>query len=297
MTPLTPRKSSPATRATRIASRCAYGLALAAGAVFFGFPLLWMLRGSLITQGTWMKRPLQWIPSLGELNFDAFVRLFDSPQFHMGQVLLNTALVATFTMIFNVLFNCMAGFALAKMKLPGKKLILPALFITLMVPFEGMMVSLYLTVTKLGLADTLPGILLPMSSSAFGIILMWKFFKRVPDELIEAAVVDGASWGTILFRIMIPMAAPAVATVAVLSFLGGWEAFLWPMLITDPNSKFDVLQKVLANATYASMGSSIEVEGAYLMATAMISTLPVLIMFLFGQRFFIAGLTSGAVKG
>lgn len=278
-------------------SRLAYGLLLALGAIVFGFPLFWMVRGSLISQAMWLKQPIVWFPAPGELSLAAFRNIMDSPLFRMGDVLLNTALIAFLAMVFNVLFCCMAGFALAKMRMPGKKIVLSTLFLTLMVPFEGMMVSLYLTITKLGLANTLPGILLPMTANAFGIIMMWKFFSRVPDELIEAAVVDGADWGTILFRIAIPVAAPSVATVAVFSFLGAWEAFLWPMLITDPNSKFDVVQKVLANATYASMSSANDVEWSYLMATALMSTLPVLVLFALGQRFFVAGLTGGAVKG
>jgi len=97
--------------------------------------------------------------------------------------------------------------------------------------------------------------------------------------------------------VAMPAAAPAVATIAVFSFLAGWESFVWPMLITDPQSKFDVLQKVIANATYVSMGGTTETEWAYLMAAALISTLPVLALFLLFQRFFIAGLTAGSVKG
>jgi multiple sugar transport system permease protein len=159
------------------------------------------------------------------------------------------------------------------------------------------MVPLYLTITRIGLADTMLGIILPGTASAFSIILMWRFFNSVPDEIIEAAAVDGASWGQILFSVAMPAAAPAIATIAVFSFLAGWESFVWPMLITDPQSKFDVLQKVLANATYASMSGTTQTEWAYLMATGLISTLPVLVLFLFFQRFFIAGLTAGAVKG
>ena len=284
-------------RLYRLPALLPYGLILAAGVVVFGFPLFWMVRGSLINQAMWMKQPLVWLPPVSELRLDAFGGVFQSEQFRMGRVLLNTAMLGLFTMVFNVLYNCMAGFALSKMRLPGKSVVLVALLATLMIPFEGMMVSLYLVVAKLGLADTMLGILLPGAANAFGIILMWKFFNRIPDDLIEAAVLDGADWGTILFRIAIPVAAPAVATIAIISFLGGWEAFLWPMLITDPHSRFDVLQKVLASATFTSMGGSAEVEWAYLMATALISTVPVLALFFLGQRFFIAGLTSGAIKG
>jgi len=274
-----------------------YGVLLAAGVVVFGFPLYWMVRGALINQAMWMRVPLVWLPPLKSLSLEAFAAIFASEQFRMSRVLLNTALVAVFMMGFNVIFDCMAGFALSKMRLPGKGLVLAALLTTIMVPFEGMMVPLYLTVTRLGLADTMLGIILPGAASAFCIVLMWRFFNTVPDEIIEAAAVDGASWGQILFSVAMPAAAPAIATIAVFTFLAGWEAFVWPLLITDPQSKFDVLQKVLANATYASMGGTTQTEWAYLMATGLISTLPVLALFLLFQRFFIAGLTGGAVKG
>ncbi|UCH34524.1 MAG: carbohydrate ABC transporter permease [Armatimonadota bacterium] len=280
-----------------LALTAAYAMVLAAGIVVFGFPLYWMVRGSLIDQAMWMRVPLVWIPPLRDLSLNAFFSIFASEQFRMSRVLFNTATVAVLIMGLNVVFDCMAGFALSKMRLPGKTLILAVLLITMMVPFEGMMVPLYLTVTRIGLADTLLGIILPGAASAFSIVLMWRFFNSVPDEIIEAAVVDGASWGQILFLVAMPAAAPAIATIAVFSFLAGWEAFVWPMLITDPESAFDVLQKVLANATYVSMGGTTETEWAYLMAAALISTLPVLALFLLFQRFFIAGLTGGAVKG
>ena len=280
-----------------VATIAAYGMVLAMGVVVFGFPLYWMVRGSLIDQAMWMRVPLVWAPPLRSLSLRAFASIFASPQFRMSRVLMNTAAVAVLIMGLNVVFDCMAGFALSKMRMPGKRLVLAALLITMMVPFEGMMVPLYLTVTRIGLADTMLGIILPGAASAFSIILMWRFFNSVPDEMIEAAAVDGASWGQILFSVAMPAAAPAIATIAVFSFLAGWESFVWPMLITDPQSTFDVLQKVIANATYVSMGGTTETEWAYLMAAALISTLPVLALFLLFQRFFIAGLTAGSVKG
>jgi len=282
---------------SEVATIAAYGIVLAMGVVVFGFPLYWMVRGSLIDQAMWMRVPLVWLPPLKSLSLRAFASVFTSPQFRMSRVLFNTAAVAVLIMGLNVVFDCMAGFALSKMRMPGKRLVLAALLITMMVPFEGMMVPLYLTVTRIGLADTMLGIILPGAASAFSIILMWRFFNSVPDEMIEAAAVDGASWGQILFSVAMPAAAPAIATIAVFSFLAGWESFVWPMLITDPQSKFDVLQKVIANATYVSMGGTTETEWAYLMAAALISTLPVLALFLLFQRFFIAGLTAGSVKG
>ena len=287
------RRKSP----SDVATIAAYGMVLAMGVVVFGFPLYWMVRGSLIDQAMWMRVPLVWAPPLKSLSLRAFASVFTSPQFRMSRVLMNSAAVAVLIMGLNVVFDCMAGFALSKMRMPGKRLVLAALLITMMVPFEGMMVPLYLTVTRIGLADTMLGIILPGAASAFSIILMWRFFNSVPDEMIEAAAVDGASWGQILFSVAMPAAAPAIATIAVFSFLAGWESFVWPMLITDPQSKFDVLQKVIANATYVSMGGTTETEWAYLMAAALISTLPVLALFLLFQRFFIAGLTAGSVKG
>ncbi len=279
--------------ATGWLGRIAYGAALAFGLIVFGFPLYWMVRGAIITQAAWTEVPLVWIPR--EVTFRAFVDIFE--QFRMSRVVFNTATVAVCTMVCHVLFDSMAGFAFAKMRIPGKNVIFVTLLVTLMVPFEGLMVPLYLIVTRVGLANTLPGIILPGAASAFCIFLMRQFFKRVPDEVIEAAIVDGAGWGRIFFSIALPLAAPAVATIAVITFLGGWESFIWPLLITDPHSKFDVLQKVIAQATFTSMGGSADVEWPWLMAAALISTLPVLLLFIFFQRFFIAGLTGGAVKG
>ena len=275
----------------------AYALALAAGMLVFGFPLYWMVRGAVIDQAAWTRVPLVWIPPLEKVTFAAFRDIFTSPQFRMGRVLFNTFALATMTMLCNVLFDCMAGFALAKMRVPGRKWIVLGLLVTLMVPFEGLMVPLYLVITKLGLANTFPGIVLPCAASAFCIILMRQFFANVPDDLIDAAVVDGADWGQIFFRLALPLAAPSVATVAVITFLAGWESYIWPLLITDPQSRFDVLQKVLAQATMVTQAGSTDTEWPWLMAAALISTLPVLVLFAFCQRFFIAGLKRGAVKG
>lgn len=274
-----------------------YALILGLGVLAFGFPIYWMVRGAAIDQATWMKVPLVWLPSPDQVGLKAFRDIFTSAQFRMGRVLLNTFALASMTMVCNVAFDCMAGFALAKMRIPGKKYVLLGLLITLMVPFEGLMVPLYLVVTKLGLANTFPGIVLPGAASAFCIVLMTQFFSHLPDELIEAAVVDGADWGHILFRIAMPLAAPSVATVAVITFLSGWESYIWPLLITDPQSKFDVLQKVLAQATMVTQSGSTDTEWPWLMAAAVISTVPVLLLFIFCQRFFVAGLTRGAVKG
>jgi multiple sugar transport system permease protein len=282
---------------SRWADRAMYAVLLGTGVLVFGFPLYWMVRGSVIDQATWTQVPLVWLPDTDQISLDAFKDIFASTQFRMGRVLMNTFLLAFMTMVCNVVFDCMAGFALAKMRVPGKQYVLFGLLITLMVPFEGLMVPLYLVVTKLGLANTFPGIVLPGAASAFCIILMRQFFTKVPDELIDAAIVDGADWGQIFTRVALPLAAPSVATVAVITFLAGWESYIWPLLITDPHSKFDVLQKVLAQATMISQAGSTDTEWPWLMASALISTLPVLVLFIFCQRFFITGLTGGAMKG
>jgi multiple sugar transport system permease protein len=125
---------------------------------------------------------------------------------------------------------------------------------------------------------------------------MWKFFSQVPDELIEAAVIDAADWGTILFRLAMPAAAPGVATIFVLSFVSGWEAFIWPLLITDPGSSFNVLQQVLAAQTRGTLAGGVDVDWPQMMAIAVIGTIPMFILFAVGQRFFVAGLTQGAIK-
>jgi multiple sugar transport system permease protein len=273
--------------------RSAYAIALAIGLLIFGFPLYWMIRGAVIPQAAWVRVPLEWWPRQPRL--DAFRQIFDA--FRMSRVLLNTLLVAGLTMILNVAFDTAAGFALAKMRVPGRRSIYLLLLITMMVPFEGLMVPLYLVVTRMGLANSIAGIVLPGAASAFCIVLMRHFFSGVSDELIEAAVVDGAGWGKIFIDIAVPLARPAIATVAIISFLAGWESFVWPLLITDPQSEFDVLPKVIAQATFATVGGAQDVQWPWVMAAALIATLPVLVLFIFCQRFFIEGLSRGAVKG
>jgi multiple sugar transport system permease protein len=274
-------------------ARVLHALALACGILIFGFPLYWMVRGALISQAQWVQMPLVWWPHHPQLS--AFKQIFTG--FRMGLVLGNTSCVALSTMVLNVAFDSMAGFALAKMKAPGRMWIYLLLLTTMMVPFEGLMVPLYLVVTRIGLANSIPGIVLPGAANAFCIILMHHFFAEVPDELIEAARVDGAGWPRIFFGIAVPLAAPAIATVAIISFLAGWDSFVWPLLITDPQSNYDVLPKVLAEATFTSIGGTQDIQWPWLMAAALIATVPVLILFAIGQRFFIEGLSRGAVKG
>jgi len=270
-----------------------YGMLLALGLLIFGFPLYWMVRGALITQATWLTTPPVWFPR--HLTLGAFHAIMN--EFSLGRVLANTVALAGLTMVCNVVFDCMAGWALAKMRVPLRQWIVLALLLTLMVPFEGLMVPLYLLVTRLGLANTMTGLVLPGAANAFCIYLMTQFFRKVPDDLVEAAVVDGAGWWRIFRSIAVPLAAPAVATVAVITFLSGWESFIWPLLITDPGSRFDVLQKVIARAAYTTMsGPAGGLEYPWLMAAALISTVPVLLLFAFCQRYFISGLTAGAVK-
>lgn len=278
---------------TKALAATAHGVALACGILIFGFPLYWMVRGAVISQAQWFDIPLQWWPHHPQLS--AFHQIFQS--FRMGRVLGNTACVAILTMVLNVIFDAMAGFALAKMHAPARVWIYLLLLMTMMVPFEGLMVPLYLVVTRLGLANSIAGIVLPGAANAFCIILMHHFFMGVPDELIEAARVDGAGWPRIFFGIAVPLAAPAIATVAVITFLSGWDSFVWPLLITDPQSNYDVLPKVLAQATFASMGGAQDIQWPWLMAAALIATIPVLVLFVIGQRFFIEGLTRGAIKG
>lgn len=282
---------------TRVIWNTGYVMLLLAGLIAYGFPLYWMVRGAIIPQKLWEQTDIVWIPSSEQVTLDAFRTAFTQGNPPIWQVTLNSAIVAFCSMGLNVIFDCMAGFALSKMRLPGRRFIILVLLITLMVPFQSMVVSLYIIVTRLGAGNTLTGILLPLSASAFSIILMWRFFNRVPDDVIEAARVDGAGWGTILFRVAMPLAAPAISTVAIVHFLAGWDAFFWPLLITDPNSRFDVLQKVIASATQSTLGGQVDVDYPFLMATSLIATLPIVVLFFFGQRFFIKGLTGGAVKG
>lgn len=250
-------------------------------------PFFWVLFGSLKTQGEFFANPGAWLPE--SFNTSNYVTLFDERGF--GTYLRNSAIIAVVTVISNVICASMAGYAAAKLKFPGKKLIIPFVVVAMTMPYVALFVSSFVIVVKMGLANTLIAIMMPMLVLPICVFIMHQFALTFPDELLEAGRLDGASEFRLFTRVFLPLSGPALATVAIFSFLQAWNTFLWPLIVAQSQSKF-TLSVGLAVASQASN----TLDFGILLAGAVVVLAPVLVLFLTLQRYFIQGIATTGLK-
>ncbi|WP_347040944.1 carbohydrate ABC transporter permease [Brachybacterium nesterenkovii] len=249
-------------------------------------PFVWMILGSLKTQGELLRVPPTWIPESPTL--DNFARLFDRP---FAQYFRNSAIVAVIVTAGNLLFSSMLGYALAHLRFPGKRIVFGAVLGCLMIPGLVLFIPQYVLVVNLGLANTLPGLILPFLCQPFSVFLMRQFFLGMPRELLEAGRLDGVGEIGIFFRIFLPLAGPAFATLGILTFLGSWNNFLWPLVVSSSDATY-TLPVALA---LISTGQN-QTDYGLLLAGATVIVLPILLVFLFFQRHFIQGIAGTGIK-
>jgi len=249
------------------------------------FPFYWMLVGSLMKPVELFSR----VPRLwpGDPSWAAYIRIFDLVP--LGRYFFNSIFVALITVIVAVLVSSAAGYCFALLHFPGKAILFGLTLATLMVPFQTRIVPLFVMFTGWGLNNTYAGIIIPGLASAFGVFMMTQFFKSLPPEMREAALIDGASELRVFWQIFLPLARPGVATLALFTFTQSWDALLWPMIIA-PTPDMRTLQVGLAfiNQTALTWNNT--------MAAVVLSVLPVVLAFLLAQGQFIAGISAGAVK-
>jgi multiple sugar transport system permease protein len=269
-------------------------------ALVFGLPLLFMIISSfkpdvqIFGDLTTIKAFLP----VGELSLDNYVGVFERVPF--AQFLFNSVLISVCTVALGLLVNSMAAFALSRLRFRGQKLILGVILATLIVPFETMALPLLWWVNKLpfidvngysqGWLDTYQVQIVPFVANAFSIFLFYQYFDSIPKELDEAATVDGAGWFRIYWSVVMPLAGPAVATVAILTFLPAWNQYLWPLMVVQSEE----LRPAMVGIDYFKQ---LNVSWGQMMAYASIITVPVLIMFVAFQRAFINSIASSGVKG
>lgn len=208
-----------------------------------------------------------------------------------GQYLLNSVIVSLTTVISTVLLSSLAAYPLERLRFPGKNFIFVAILGTMMVPEQVVMIPVYRILLRMNLLNTLVGIVLPTSVNAFGIFLMRQFYKSIPRDLDEAALIDGCSHIRIWWNILLPISRPAVATLAVFTFVASWSNFLWPLVVLRDTANYTL--PVGLNALISAFSADYK----YLAAGAILSILPVLAVFVFMQRYFIKGILAGSVKG
>jgi multiple sugar transport system permease protein len=248
-------------------------------------PLVWMLVTSLST----LEETRRFPPGLpSSLHWSNYATAWnDSPMAHW---LLNSAIVSVTCVVSNLVLCSLAGYAFARLRFPGSSVVFIAILATLMVPFQVVMIPTLLIVKYLHLVDTLPALILPNLTTAFGIYLLRQFFVSLPVELEEAALIDGASRLRVLRSVLLPLMGPPLTTVAILTFLSVWNDFLWPLVaIATP----DNMTVQLGLSTYQSAHYT---NWPVLMAATMISQIPVLVLFLVGQRWFVRSIADSGIK-
>jgi multiple sugar transport system permease protein len=270
----------------RVAKAVLYAI-LAIGLLVVVGPFIWMALSSLKPEGEIRSVPPTWLPQTWTLdNFrDLFSRL-DFPLFFF-----NSALVAIAVTLGNLLFCSLVGYALAKLRYPGKKVLFLAVLGMLMVPGMVTFVPQFVLVSNMGLTNSYAGLILPFLVGPFGVFLMRQFLQSIPDDLIEAARVDGAGEFRIFFRVVLPLCRPALATLGILTFLASWNNFLWPLVVASTEDKYTL---PVALALY-SIGQN-RTDFGLLLAGAVVVVLPVLIVFLLLQRHFMRGIATTGLK-
>ncbi|MET0781877.1 MAG: carbohydrate ABC transporter permease [Microbacterium sp.] len=262
-------------------------LVLTAAVIATLVPFAWMFLGSVKTQQELLQRPPTWWPeTITWENFEAwFGRL------HIQTFFANSVIVAVFTVLGTLLFCSMVGYALAKLDFPGKRLVFVLVLLTLMVPGVVTFIPLFVVVSRLGLVSTYPALILPFLAGPLGVFLMRQFIAEIPDALIEAARIDGASELRIFTRIVLPLCGPALATLAILTFLGSWNNFLWPLVVAQTE---DMYTLPVALSLY-SVGQNATNYGVLLAGSVLVIT-PILLLFVALQRYFIQGIAMTGVK-
>ncbi len=256
-------------------------------AVLMIIPLLWMVITSFQTLNETRHFPPILVPE--SIRWQNYTDVLQRAPF--ARWFLNTLVVTAVVVAGNLLFCSLAGYAFARIKFFGRDVVFILVLATLMIPFQVIMIPTFLIVRKLGLIDTLGGLIVPNLAGAFGIFLLRQFFRSLPIELEEAARIDGASRLGVLFKIVLPLSGPVLATVAVITFLWTWNDFLWPLItIYNPNNM--TLQVGLTTFQGAHQTNT-----NLLMAANVMSVIPVLLLFFVAQRYFIRGIATSGLKG
>jgi multiple sugar transport system permease protein len=260
---------------------------LATGLLVVVGPFLWMLLSSVKPEGEIRRIPPTWLPQTFTLdNYDELLSRLDFPRF-----LANSALVAGAITLGNLVFCSALGYALAKIRFPGRRALFAIVLGTLMVPAMVTFVPQFVLVSNMGLVNTYGGLILPFLATPFGVFLMRQYLMSIPDELIEAARVDGAGELRIFARIVLPLCGPALATLGILTFLASWNNFLWPLVVATTEDKYTL---PVALALY-SVGQN-RIEFGLVLAGAVVVLLPVLVVFVVLQRHFLRGIATTGLK-
>ena len=258
------------------------------------FPFIWLISTSLKGAGeNIFAYPPTLIPS--DFTFENYVGVWH--RVNLFGYFINSMIVAIGTVVLNLILSSLAAYPLARMEFKGKKITFFAILATIMIPFQAIMLPVYLITIKLHLVDSVSnfagyvGMIMPFAVSAFGIFLMRQAFLGIPREMEEAAIVDGCNVFQVFWRVLLPMVKPSLAVLAIFTFIGSWGEFLWPSIVLTKEALYTL--PVGVNNLQGMFSSN----WRYIAAGSIISIIPIIVFFLSMQKYFISGENEGAVKG
>jgi multiple sugar transport system permease protein len=282
-----PRDGPPLPTARTASTTWVYVL-LTAGLVVMIGPFLWMILGSLKPEADFLRTPPTFLPSAP--TTDNYRRLFE--QLDFPRFFFNSSVIALAVTLGTLVFCPMLGYALAKLRWHGKRLIMGLVLATLMVPAGITLIPNFILMSNLGLVNSYPGLILPFLAGPFGVFLMRQFMLGIPNELLEAARIDGANEFRIFWSVVMPLATPVLATLAILTFLGNWNSFLYPFVMATEPQMYTL---PVALATFAT--GQYQADHGMLMAGSVLIVVPVLIVFVLFQRWITEGIATTGLKG
>lgn len=286
--PVERAESARAERRVRIGRVGLYALMIALVVLMIA-PFGWMVSTSLKAQQVILETPPRLIPD--PLTFESYTGLAE--RMNLPRIVFNSVFVAAATTAGQILISAMAAYAFARMQWRGRSLVFTLYLATMMVPSVVMVIPQFILIRQLGWMNTYTALIVPSLFNAFGTFLLRQSFLGLPKDFEEAAFVDGANPFTIFWRIVLPLNRPAIATLVVLSFMGSWNSYLFPLFVAR---KDEVITLPVALATLQA-GPRALTEWNLVMAGAVITVLPILIVYLFAQKWFVRGIVSSGIKG
>lgn len=262
---------------------------LTIGAIIMILPFFWMISSSFMTSQEILARPVVWFPA--KLRLDAYRSL--SSAIPLGRMYLNSTIVTSLTAIGILLTSSLAGYGFAKFQFPGRDTLFLLVLATMMIPFFVVMIPVFYLISKFHWINSYQGLIVPNIVTAFGIFLMRQYMLSLPDEVLDAARVDGASEFQIYWRIVIPLSTPVIGALGILAVVYQWNTFLWPLIVARDANMWTIPVGLNSLQVYASNADVINMQ----MAGAALAIVPVIVVFLLLQRYFVRGIALTGMKG
>ena len=258
------------------------------GCLFTLVPFVWMLSTSFKSATEIVKLPPTFLPE--KVTLESYQTIFNDPRVPLARFYLNSIIVSASVVLMVLFTSSLAGYVFAKYQFYGKNVLFTMLLASMMIPFQVMMIPLYLILVRLGITDSLMGLIVPGATSAFGIFLMRQFIEGIPSELIDAARIDGAAEFGIYWRIILPQMGPALATLGIFTFMGTWNDYLWPLIVITTTEKRTL--PIMLSWYNSQHGSRYDLT----MAVSVLVILPILLVYFIFQRWIVRGIALTGFK-